>query len=297
MRALRLLILLGAAFGLPVRGAGPDLIVCGADEVFVIPALDGVTKKDAIWSWRAVDSPEIPEKLRNGFATTDECKPYGGNLLITSSSGGVALVRRNDKACLFYATSKNAHSACLLPGNLVAVASSFGADELRIYDLGKPGLEPVGRVALFGAHGVVWDPERKVIWALGTRVLLSLGLEERRVSVQETHELPKPGGHDLSRAGEGKLFVSVDEHCFRFDCETRKFTAFEPLADEAMVKSIDLNPATRRIVWHQGTGETWWSETIRFLNPAGTITLPGERLYKVRWDLPQPVPAEDLPSD
>ena len=133
-----------ALCGLPVLGEEAGLIVCGAEEVYLIPHREGVTKKDATWSWRAVDSPQIPAGVKGRFATADECKSCGDKILITSSSGGVVLVNRKDKACLFYTTSKNAHSGCLLPGNLVAVASSFGGDELRVFDLAKSGAEPVG---------------------------------------------------------------------------------------------------------------------------------------------------------
>ena len=29
--------------------------------------------------------------------------------------------------------------------------------------------------------------------------------------------------------------------------------------------------------------ESWWSDTLGLLAPAGTVQLPGERLYKARW--------------
>jgi len=69
--------------GLPVFGGEAGLIVCGADEVYVIPHREGVTKKDATWSWRAVNSPTIPAEVKGSFATTDECKSYGDNILIS----------------------------------------------------------------------------------------------------------------------------------------------------------------------------------------------------------------------
>lgn len=286
----RLLLGVSMAAAVPLHCAEPALIVCGAEEVFILPARERVTKKDVTWSWRAEDSPEIPANLRGSFASTDECKSYGENLLVTSSSGGIALVRRADKNCLFFATSKNAHSACLLPGNLVAVASSFGGDELCLFDLAEPGKDPVEKLDLYGAHGVVWDAGRRRIWALGTENLLLLKLEKRALAIEATYKLPTSGGHDLSWTGDDGLFISVDEKCYRFDCAKREFSPFEPLANEVSVKSIDLVRGAKRIVWHRGTEETWWSDTIRFLEPEGTITLPDERLYKVRWDQPRMVP-------
>ena len=100
-----------------------DLICCGAQEVFIIGSEKDNARK---WTWRASDSPSIPKKAHAWFRTTDECKPVGKCILITSSSGGVALIRREDKACLFLAHARNAHSACLLPGDRVNVMVAFG---------------------------------------------------------------------------------------------------------------------------------------------------------------------------
>ena len=81
--------------------ASPTLICCGGDEVFIISLDDeqsGV--KDRLWSWQASDSPAIHANARGWFRSTDECKPLAHSILITSSSGGVALISRKDKRCL-----------------------------------------------------------------------------------------------------------------------------------------------------------------------------------------------------
>lgn len=269
-----------------------DLIVCGADEVFILSKVEesGAFKKS--WSWKAESSPEIPDELKRTFASTDECKPYQDAILITSSSGGVAWVRRKDHTALFHASVRNAHSACLLPGKQVAVASSFGGDEVLIFNTRKSGakLEPAMTLPLKGAHGVVWDKTRKCLWALGTDNLLSLQRKDGKLVVLKTHPLPERGGHDLSWAGADQFFISVDENCFTFDCTNGKFEVFEKLADQEKVKSVDKDPVTGRIVWHQGTKENWWSRKIRFMEPDGETELPGERIYKVRWDRPKPIP-------
>ena len=129
----------------------PLLICCGADEVFIIDPAQPHVKK---WSWRAADSPAIPESFRNKFRSTDDCKPYAPNqMLITSSSDGVALIDRRTRKCLFLAQSRNAHSACLLPGNQVVVAASNGGDGVVTLSDGERELQKafngdVGRVRL-----------------------------------------------------------------------------------------------------------------------------------------------------
>lgn len=274
------------------------IIVCGAEEVFILPAwIEQPTVEDRIWRWTAADSPEIPLSLHSRFRSTDECKPFGPYILITSSSDGVAMVRREDKRAVFYTTARNAHSACLLPGERVAVAASFGGDELLVFDWNRSGadVEPLARLPLPGGHGVWWDATRSRLWALATHELLKVELigapKETRLHVEARFELPTPGGHDLSVSrGAGSLLVSSDTHVYRCDPDTGRFTAYALLADAPRVKSVHEHPTLPTTVYHQATETTWWSDRIRFLDPDGTMHLPTQRIYKVRWDADMGVP-------
>jgi len=157
--------------------AADQIICCGGPEVFIIPAdAQQIDINDRIWRWRAADSPEIPVDMHKLFRTTDDCKPVDDAILISASSGGFALVRFKDKKCLFYTVVKNAHSGCIIPGQCVAVASSFGGDEVLLFGLDRSGtdLMPKARFQLAGAHGVVWDRGRQRLWALGSRELFCL---------------------------------------------------------------------------------------------------------------------------
>jgi hypothetical protein len=273
--------------------AADQLIVCGGPEVFIIPAdAQQLTEQDRLWRWRAGDSPEIPAAMHTQFRTTDECKPAGDSILITASSGGVALVRRRDKKCLFWTSAKNAHSACLVPGERLAVAASHGGDEVLLFGMKRSAAElaPLARIKLDGAHGVLWDAGRSRLWALGTHELQLLELrgqgEGMELVVERKWPLPTPGGHDLSPCRDPRqLFVTSNTHVYRFDMKEGRFEPMPALAEQPKVKSIDEHPRTGQIVYHQGTEKTWWSDTIRFLAPARTLTLPEERLYKVRWDV------------
>ena len=63
-----------------------------------------------VWSWRAAERPELAD-VADEFKTTDECKPVKGGqrILITSSSGGVAVVERETGEAVFHTTVPNAH--------------------------------------------------------------------------------------------------------------------------------------------------------------------------------------------
>ncbi len=271
------------------------LICCGGAEVFVISsAQERSVEADRLWRWQATASPEIPAAMHGQFRTTDDCKPYPDKLLITSSSGGVALVDRESKKCLFFTSVKNAHSACLLPKERIAVASSSGGDELLLFSLKTSGekLAPDAKLKLTGAHGAHWDKQRERLWALGSDELLLVAIQEANdkieLAVKDRWKLPTAGGHDLSPARDERyLSITTNSAVYRFDTKEQKFSPFEPLADAVAIKSIDEHPTTGQIVYHQANHaeKVWWSDTIRLLSPAKTIQLPDERLYKIRWDV------------
>ena len=287
-----LILLLCLASG--TQALSQDRVIgCGADEVFVLEITPKENKPPkVIWSWKAADSPQIPEDGRRSFASTDECKPVGESILITSSSGGVALIRRSDKRCQFYTQARNAHSACLLPQDRVAVASSFGGDELLIYRLvqpsGKPA-QPIAKIPLLGAHGVVWDEALERLWALGEDEILLVninqGTKNSALGIDRRIKLPTPGGHDLSRSQDATiLYLTTNKHVYRFHTEDGQFVSDPVLANEPKVKSVSEHPRTGEVVYHQGTPENWWSDRIRFIGNREEIHLPGRRLYKIRWD-------------
>ena len=288
-----------------------DFLRCGAEEVFLVnPRKPSITK----WSWRAEHSPSLSKEARAWFHATDDCKPYeGGLLVITASTGGVAMIDRESKKCLFLAQeSPNAHSACLLPKNRLVVASSYGTDEMQFFDLADnnksstavasttaaPTLAPsppVQTIPLVGAHGAIWDGDRNCLWALGGEELLKLVVTENaapegRWSVDFRLPLPSSGGHDLSPTRDGThLFVTTDTQVLLFDRNTKTFLPHPQLGDLLKIKSVDVHPVTKKIVYHKATQEHWWSDTVRFVG-SDPLEFEGERLYKIRWDSPAPRP-------
>jgi hypothetical protein len=195
---------------------------------------------------------------------------------------------------LFFTSAKNAHSACSLPKERIAVASSTGGDELLLFSLKQSGekMAPLARLELSGAHGLVWDQDRELLWALGTHELLLVQVRDRddktELVVTDRRKLPTAGGHDLSPARDKRyLYVTSNTAVYRFDTTQKRFEAFKPLAESIAIKSIDEHPISGTIAFHQAdhTNKVWWSDTIGLLEPAGKIVLPDERLYKIRWDI------------
>jgi hypothetical protein len=279
---------MAAFLAVPVRGE--EVFVCGWDEVFVLQ-LDGDSGKK-IWRWRATDQPQLPKDFRGLFGTTDECKPVEGGrkVLISSSGGGLAFVERESGRLLWYGAVGNAHSIELLPGNRVAAAGSTHQEGNRVvvFDLAKPD-EPLYSAALYSGHGVIWDQERELLWALGFDRLIAYRLIDWETSAPALSQaaafiLPDSGGHDLyPDPGTEDLIVTTNNHVFLFNRDQRKFRLHPELGDKKGVKSVSVQPASGRLIYIQAEGQNWWSSQIRFLNPGKSLPLPGERIYKARF--------------
>lgn len=272
-----------------------QLILCGGAEVFIVEFAAPVElpKARKVWSWRAADCPDIPATLKRAFRTTDDCKPVEGGrrILVSSSSGAVALIERASGRALFHAPVVNAHSVEMLPGGRIAAAASVGAapgaNRVIIFDAAT-GRELVSD-RLVSAHGLVWDEARRLLWALGMSELRAYRMEEGRggapaLKVDFSIKLPDASGHDLTPIpGSPRLFVSTNTRCWFFDRDARRFSPHDALATAGGVKSCSVHPSTGRIAYTKNEGQNWWSENVHFLNPKGEMRLTGERLYKARW--------------
>lgn len=288
-----LFLLLGLAGRVP--SADPvQLVVCGWDEVVILQVADeagGAPRR--LWSWRATGRADVPDEFEPLFRTTDECKPVdgGSKILITSSSGGVALVDRAADRVLFHARAANAHSAEMLPGNRVVVAASHDSagrgDRLIVFDLSRPD-HALWSGELAWAHGVVWDAQRNRLWAVGEKELRSYELHDWRSSSPSLRQrtsvpLTDTGGHDLSPVpGTPMLAVSSSTRCWLFDRDAEAFKPHPDLGSMPRVKSINHAP-DGRVVYVQADADHWWTERIHFLHPSGYVHVSGEHFYKARW--------------
>jgi len=272
-----------------------ELILCGWDEVFILNVAGSrAISTNKVWSWKTSDRADLPAHRRDKFRSTDECKPVesGRKILITSSGGGVALVERATKKTLFYGFVGNAHSAEMLPGDRIVVAGSRHTQGncLAVFDVRQPE-KIVYSEPLDSGHGAVWDDARQLLWALGYEQLKALRLKDwkgtqPKLQTAAVYELPAKSGHDLVAVPRtDELLLTTGRGVFLFDRERRTFRPHPELGDITEVKSIAIHPASGQIVYTRAEGTNWWTARLRMMNPAGEIQLPGERLYKVRWNV------------
>ncbi len=102
------------------------------------------------------------------------------------------------------------------------------------------------------------------------------------------------GRHDMMPVADSPLLVlATAAHTWLFDRTTHHFTKHPVLGDVGKVKSVHIDPASRRLLWVQRDGTTWWSDVLHLRDPDTSITLPGEKIYKVRW---MPTGASPVPG-
>lgn len=289
---------LAASTAFTVSGAVAPLrmLVCGGSVVYdaVLAGSERNPHWEEIREWRPGESKGLPAShAAKLFQTTDDCKPIDGgtSVLVTSSAGGVAIYERASLATKFYARVPNAHSACMLPGGYLVVASSVSAEGNALVLFHRSTSErTVFRTRLESAHGVVWDEKRSTLYAVGMDHLeeysFSHGNGTAELKLAHRGNLPTRGGHELSPgATEKELIVTTRHGVYVFDKAARSFSPHPVLGPDLDVKCVSLHPATGRTAYVKADEgkSVWWSFRIRFLHPEGSVESPGQRVYKARW--------------
>ena len=274
-----------------------QLITCGDDQVIIFDLDKSIdTTPHIIWQWKATKAPDLPEGYRQSlFKSIDECKPIkeGAQILITSSSDGVAIVDVSSKQVQFYAQVGNAHSAEWLPGGRIAVAGSTHdqGNRISLFDV-EQSETVLYRDSLYSGHGLVWDENRQLLYALGYDELRAYRLhnwDSSSPSLELSHRWKIPGisGHDLapSTTDPNRLILSEHESVWTFDKSSYDFNSFQPLQKVPDVKAVSLHPASHRLAYIKAE-TSWWSHRVYLQDPSRWISFPDVHLYKVRWRTP-----------
>ncbi|MGN0879142.1 MAG: DUF6528 family protein [Oligosphaeraceae bacterium] len=250
--------------------------------------------KDAtsvLWHWHPALDSAIPQERHRAFANLSDMKVVdnGKQLLVAASGGGVALIDLATARAVFQAyPDGNPHAAALLPDGTIATASSHG-NSLTLFTRrdGAPTPTASRSFELPDAHGVVWDDEHALLWALGGSKLnayrYNFSVEQPDLALVQSFTPAKDfGGHDLIPAsGEPHtLLLTGYQAILRFSTSLGRFTTVRKLT---AVKSVSRHPLTG-VILLQKPQEKWWSDTITTLEDSPrSWTLPGARFYKARW--------------
>lgn len=259
------------------------------------------------WSWRPSEAKGFTEPDL-GWRNVDEAKlRYSAKddtryVLATASYGFVGLIhypsgkrKWSVNADDGVAPLDNPHSAELLPdGNVAAAASSGGW--LRVYTASQgPDSDTYVEYKLPGAHGVQWDPESKLLWAVGDNhiVALEYGGTPANPTLTEVRatELPTPHGHDLQPVyGDSDAFwVTTGSQVYQYRKSTDTITTDYPMSEllnRSGVKAVSTNPATGQVLQTKpkiGCATTWCTDTVDLFGPDAARTRPAAQFYKARW--------------
>ncbi|MDQ6479389.1 DUF6528 family protein [Dyadobacter sp. LHD-138] len=265
-----------------------SFLVCGDSKILIV---DYSKSRDSIpeivWSWDAHLAKDLPEDFRTKkFNSTDDCKAInnGKQILISSSSGAIAILNVHDKKVVFYADVPNAHSIALLPGNkLVAAASTHAnGNKIMLFDISKPN-KPLFTDSLYSAHGLVWNAKRKSLFALGYDVLREYKITDGKSLNLTAHwKIPGIGGHELGlTSDDDNLFVTEHHGAWIFSMDDHQFTKVKDFPDSENIKSLGRDGSGQYIFTIPE--KSWWTYHVRFLAPARSFVFPDLKVYKARW--------------
>ncbi len=249
--------------------------------------------REIVWEW-ACSIGTNNSKDSAWFGAPSDAKPVlnGSCILITTSKGGVALVRIRDKKTLFYAyAGGNTHSAAMLPdGNIVSASSTgnfltvFHTDTLHY---------PAGiyskKILLPFAHNVVWDKKRQLLWSAGKNKIYSFkynfDCNHPDLIAQDSMVIPGTDAHDLYPVyGKDLLWLTTPENVFTFNPVTHELVTINGGITKN-VKDISSGPlgySTIRML----PKEQWWTDEVTDENGKTIFSQQGLKIYKARWLLP-----------
>lgn len=289
-------------------GFASELAVCGDNRIYIIDtdiALEKGFTEAVTWEWDATAAKDI---VGGDMTRLDECKPVdnGTKILATSSRSWAVLIDIATKEVLWWSkSSKNAHSAELLPGDKIAVACAGSdvegakSDRIQIFRIGSNDTE-LSYVDLESAHGVVYNPATERVYAVGKSTLNIYRLTDWN-SDTPTLTLEKSvdtseritGLHDLTLVDANTLLLAGHKAAL-YNLKTGKFTPLPHFAQSEGIKSVNYNPLTGDC-WYTDVTDSkyqtdydWATNTIFHTgNVAGTvvdktIAVPDLNMYKVR---------------
>lgn len=247
-----------------------------------------------VWSWKPSDSGMGPEgwdlpndaRVRNNSLCNGQC-------MVTASGYGLIAVvsypAKERKWSIHVGKQSNVHGIELLPDGNVAVAASTGG-WVRVYAASQgPDSSTYASYDLPDAHNVLWDPARKVLWAIGKNQLVQLKVAGTAASptltLVSSTTLPDGSGHDLSpKYGDpNTLFITTGSKTWTFNKTANQAILFQ---NSASYKSINNQSAGGQIVEtkpHSSCSQnSWCTDTVEFYSPNDTRIRKTAVIYRAR---------------
>ncbi|MFK7692465.1 DUF6528 family protein [Paenibacillus sp. HJGM_3] len=291
-----------------------------ADRILVFDpaATDWSEPKALKWSWQPTADNGFDGLNRMWGLPTDAKvrtnEVWGGQWMVFTDSSGLAGIipyPQGDAKKWGLAVGDNPHSAELLPNGNIAIAASTGG-WVRVYASSQgSSADKYAQYAMPGAHAVLWDPQRQVLWAAGDDALVSLRVagSDAAPALEEAERIALPTKHahavEPVYGNPDRLWVASGSQVYQYVKSTKSFDSAYP-GREAIsrvgVKSIGNQPSGEVVETVPDMAKkppggckanNWCTETVDRFRPEGGQpgagawsrigqTLSGEALYKAR---------------
>lgn len=236
-----------------------------------------LTEENTIWTSMTIDIGIDDAKLRHSNYHNKDV------VITTSSSGDVRIHDYEDGEtiwCTNLGTDASPHSIEMLPNGDVVIACS-GNDaststeingKILYYKVGTEGWSNTSTISLKSAHGVVWDEENEVIWALGMDGLTAYQVSEDGLLTQKTGmgvELTACGGHALSTDYQDSNYLWITtavDKVLKFDKTKNQVVSNYTYSDMA----IDSTGRTLANAVHVKGITSFEDGTVVFCKPNGS---------------------------
>ena len=252
-----------------------------------------------VWSYKMPYYNIAGTKLRHSEKHGDVA------LVVCGSNHGYMISYPEGKQLWATSTAAdNPHSIELMPNGVIAIASSNG-NEVRFFNATEKYSKQYDAVmTLTDAHGVLWDEQNQVLWAVGRTVLTAyqvmLNADGTVVVTEDTARratIPSDHAHDLAPVygDTNALWITTGSHVYRFDKTTKTFSTDydgHEYLDRSNIKGIgNFDDGSLVFLYPDGQFKSWTTKSmILARNQDGKMVreeLASEtgHFYKVRiWD-------------
>ncbi|GAB3427390.1 DUF6528 family protein [Flindersiella endophytica] len=274
-----------------------------SDQILVLASEPGAWEKATIsWRWKPTATNGFADLVDN-WGLPDEAKlRHRGDqaYLLTADSYGLAAVVPYPQGTGAYwaadvGRANNPHSIELLPDGNVAVAASAGG-WVRVFTASQGSASTTyTEFKLEDAHGVYWDADRSLLWAIGAHELVGLRLSGPASAPVVTKvrgaALPTNWGHDLQPVAvdPDRLWLTTGSQVYQYSIRQNAFLQdFLSVSaiNQAGVKSIgDERQSGQVLGTFVQTGNicTWCTDTVSLYEGEQAFQLHGAQIYKTRW--------------
>jgi hypothetical protein len=249
---------------------------------------DWSSSSSVTWRWSPPAGSAVWYNLSD--VRLRDTKAYGKVVLVAASGGKTAMLRKDKKTVVWQVSTPqdNPHSIERIPGGVIVTASTKPG-RLRFY-ADSTHTVPFKVISLAKAHGVLYDPERSALWAIGDKQLVRYSLSGEgsgtRISVHSRVSF-KGTGHDLQPVyGDPDALWFTDSYgVYRLDATKN---TYEQVDATNQVKAYISQPTGIRVRAKADNAgpRDWGGPTIDFFDADGekafSRTRPGAEFYKVR---------------